>query len=84
MADSEDRLTNGEANIWDSGKVFSEKSILIPFEGVKLKSSEVYYWKVRIWDDENKASAWSQINTFTTGLLEDSDWGNALWISMEK
>ncbi|EFS31437.2 hypothetical protein BSGG_2137 [Bacteroides sp. D2] len=84
VADSEDRLTNGEANIWDSGKVLSEKSILIPFEGVKLKSSEVYYWKVRIWDDENKASAWSQINTFTTGLLEDSDWGNALWISMEK
>ena len=84
VADSPDKLMNSGVNIWDSGKVFSDKSILIPFKGLKLKSSEVYYWRVRIWNDEDKVSAWSQINTFATGLLVNSDWGNAQWISMEK
>ena len=48
VADSPDKLMNSGVNIWDSGKVFSDKSILIPFKGLKLKSSEVYYWRVRI------------------------------------
>ena len=84
VADSPDKLMNSEAHVWDSGKVISDKSILVPFKGVKLKSSQVYYWRVRIWNDEDKVSAWSQINTFATGLLANSDWGNAQWISMEK
>lgn len=84
VADSPDKLMKGEANVWDSGKVFSEKSILISFEGAQLKSSEVYYWKVRIWNDGDEASAWSQVNTFATGLQAASDWGDARWITMEK
>ena len=84
VADSPDKLANDEANVWDSGKVVSEKSILVSFGGAGLKSSEVYYWKVRIWNDEDEVSAWSRINTFTTGLLSDADWGDARWISMEK
>ena len=63
VADSPDKLMNSGVNIWDSGKVFSDKSILIPFKGLKLKSSEVYYWRVRIWNDEDNRNDWEADKT---------------------
>jgi alpha-L-rhamnosidase len=70
--------------IWDSHKVSSGKSILVPFAGSQLHTSAVYYWKVRIWNQDNESSAWSQVQTFTMGLLSVQDWQNARWIALEK
>lgn len=46
-------------------------------------SSTTYYWKVKVWNDKGEESVWSRANTFTTGLLNESDWGTSSWISME-
>ena len=42
--------------IWDSGKVKSGNSVLIPYSGQTLKSFGHYEWKVRAWDEKGRAS----------------------------
>jgi len=43
-----------------------------------------YYWKVRIWDEENIESSWSPVQTFEMGLMNESNWEDAKWISLNK
>ncbi|MDR1498426.1 MAG: glycoside hydrolase family 78 protein [Puniceicoccales bacterium] len=77
---------DGAGNIWDSGKIKSEQSVLVPFDGRQkpLKPSTVYYWKVRTWDKQHdRPSKWSNTQTFTTGLPNPNDWGKAVWIALE-
>ena len=84
VADSPGLLNENKGNIWNSGKMDSSESILIPFSGNELKSETTYYWKVRIWDQQGNVSEWSPINRFSMGLLTPTDWGEACWISLEK
>ncbi|MDR2774378.1 MAG: glycoside hydrolase family 78 protein [Tannerella sp.] len=73
------KLRRNEADVWNSGKVISTQSHLVTCEGAKLQSGGDYYWKVMVCDCNGKASAWSEIARFSTGLLNRSDWkGN--WI----
>ena len=60
VADSEEVLAVGEATIWDSGKLFSSNSVLIPFQGKELHSATRYYWKVKVWNEAGEESAWSK------------------------
>ena len=77
-ATSAKMLAHDHADLWASGKVESDETIQIPFPE-KLNSSEPVFWKVRVWDENGKASAWSQPATWTMGVLADSDW-HAQWI----
>ena len=56
VADSPGLLNENKGNIWNSGKMDSSESILIPFSGNELKSETTYYWKVRIWDQQGNVS----------------------------
>jgi alpha-L-rhamnosidase len=84
VADSPERLANNEGNMWDSGKVTSENSVLIPYAGTPLLAGKTYYWKVRTWDGHGNVSPYSTMERFDTGLLTDSDWSGARWIAFEK
>jgi alpha-L-rhamnosidase len=64
---------------WTSGKTLSSQSINIPYTGPTLQSGRKYAWHVRIWDDQNHASAWSAKATCQMGLLKPEDW-KAQWI----
>ncbi len=68
--------------IWDSSRVDSEKSILIPYEGPELSSRDRVYWRVRIWDETEAESAWSAMAYWEMGLLAIEDW-KAEWIDPE-
>jgi alpha-L-rhamnosidase len=68
--------------VWQSGKVQSDESILQPYAGKALKSGQVYYWKVRVWDNKGRVSGWSSPAFFETGLLSPSDM-KAGWIEMK-
>ena len=74
VALSEGHLQDGHADLWNSGKVQSSKSVLIPYLGKTLQSRTVAYWKIRVWDHNNVASAWSKIQSFSVGLLHAQDW----------
>jgi len=80
VADSKQALKRGTGNIWDSGKVPSDRSVNIIFQGTALKSDETYYWNVCIWNQDGKQSPWSEPAFFHTGLFEPSDW-KAEWIT---
>ncbi|MGP1477007.1 MAG: family 78 glycoside hydrolase catalytic domain [Phocaeicola sp.] len=72
------------ANMWDSGKVISRQSVLVPYSGNKLNAMITYYWRVRTWDKNGKVSNWSEIYSFSMGVLSESDWQNAKWIALQK
>jgi alpha-L-rhamnosidase len=52
----------------------------IKYAGPALASGRKYYWQVRVWDNNNKVSAWSQPASWEMGLLKQSDW-KAKWIA---
>lgn len=73
-ASSTDLLSEGKADLWDSGKTGSDASFRIQYTGKPLASGELAYWKVRIWDEDGKESEWSPQAHFSIGLLENKDW----------
>jgi alpha-L-rhamnosidase len=66
------RLSSGIADLWASGKVTSAESVMVPYEGRPLQSRKVCYWRVRVWNEEDKMSDWSIIRRFTIGILDGS------------
>ena len=74
------QLGQGIGNLWDSGKVTLSQSQYIVYAGKPLVAKMQCYWKVRIWDVEGKASAWSHPARWTMGLFRERDW-QGQWIS---
>jgi alpha-L-rhamnosidase len=79
VASSPGLLTNGKADLWDSGKVSADETSQIVYSGQPLVSREQCLWKVRTWDRDDQASAWSPDAQWTMGLLQPADW-SAKWI----
>ena len=69
--------------VWDSKKVVSDESVLVPYSGVYLSSRQKYYWQVKIWDAAGWEWAWAQTASFETGFFSSSEW-SAQWIEMSK
>lgn len=65
--------------LWQTGKVTSDASINIAYEGEKLQSGKRYFWRVRVWDNKGKSSGWSALNYFQMALLNAAEW-KAKWI----
>ena len=80
VANSEELLEQNKGDCWDSGKVASDQSIQVEYQGKPLASRMRCYWKVRVWDKDGKPSAWSEPALWTMGLLRDEDW-SAKWIT---
>ena len=73
-------LLDGEADLWDSGRVKSNKQLHVEYEGKSLKSSDRCYWHIEVWDGDGLKSNPSPIVWWEMGLLAPSDW-IASWIS---
>lgn len=82
VASSPGVLARGDGDVWDSGRVDSPRYAGVRFAGRQLESHTRYFWRVRVWDQDGRASAWSGIASWTTGLLHPSDW-RAHWIAAE-
>ena len=84
VASSEEHLKDGwfkscKPDLWDSGKVESDRSIQVAYGGKSLASRTTCHWKVRVWDQAGKASAWSAPARFVTGKMKPDDW-KGQWI----
>lgn len=67
-----DSVRQGIGTVWDSGKVSSQRSTNVPYNGPALLPNQAYYWRVMIWDDRDGPSAWSPVRSFRTAdTLED-------------
>jgi alpha-L-rhamnosidase len=68
----------GRADVWDSDRVASAQSVDVPYGGPPLRSAHRYFWRVRVWDAQGRAAAWSGPAYFETGLATP-DW-TAKWV----
>jgi alpha-L-rhamnosidase len=84
VATSPTKLGVKTSDMWNSEKVKSSKSTYVKYHGKTLKAGEKYYWKVKIWDERNQESGWSAPQSFQMGLLDESNWGESKWISLNK
>ena len=75
-------LTRGKDLHWSTGKVESGQSIHVLYSGPDLQSSAKYFWQVRVWDNHNQVSLWSDEAFFITGLFDAKDW-KAPWITFD-
>ncbi|MFI5933362.1 family 78 glycoside hydrolase catalytic domain [Actinoplanes sp. NPDC051494] len=58
----------GAADVWDSGQVASAASTDVAYGGPALAGNRTYHWRVRVWDAQGRASAWSAPARFDTGV----------------
>ena len=83
VASAPERLSEGRADLWDSGKVVSSDTIAVVYKGKPLTSGLRCYWKARVWDAQGRPSDWSPTAYWSMGLLKPADW-KAQWIGYDK
>lgn len=67
VSSSQENIDNNIGDIWDSEQVRESNSSGIEYAGNSLKQGTKYYWKVRIWDEINRLSSYSQSQAFQLG-----------------
>ncbi|MBO1511514.1 alpha-L-rhamnosidase [Metabacillus bambusae] len=83
VASNKSQLLKNEPDLWDTGKVDSDESVNIVYEGKALESKKRYFWRVKVWDNHGeKPSKWSKPAWLEMGLLDESAW-QAEWIGLE-
>ena len=73
------RVSEGSTEQWDSGKVQSDQSLHVVYDGPSPRSGQRYTWQVRVWDNFDLPSEWSAADWWEMGLLQAADW-QAHWI----
>lgn len=79
-ASSRQALLQGKADLWNSGKVADSQSLRIAYGGKPLSAGEECWWRVKVWDHDDKASAWSEPAVWVAGLPAQ-EW-QAQWIGV--
>jgi alpha-L-rhamnosidase len=80
VASSLAAIESGVGDLWDSGRVQTDRSINIPYQGNCLRSGGIYYWTVTVWDEHGNPSLPSLPARFEMGLLREDDW-HARWMA---
>ena len=76
-------LAGGKADVWDSGRVASNKSVGVVYGGPPLKPETRYFWRVLVWDQDGTAYPPSDVAWWETGLLDSKNW-RGKWIGFEE
>ena len=83
VATQKEMQQNESSELWDSGKVESNRTCHIEYDGKPLSSRLLCWWTVRVWDGEGNISRWSEPARWTMGLLSPADW-KAQWIGYDE
>jgi alpha-L-rhamnosidase len=81
VASNPDFLSEEKADMWNSGKVISDKSQFIIYSGKPLQPAKRYYWAIQLFDTTGNPSGFSEQAFFETGLM--NNW-KAKWVSAPK
>ena len=82
VASSAELLSKNQGDLWDSGIVSSRQQLWISYAGRRLRSGQRVWWKLQVATNKGR-SAWSEPQTFSVGLLNESDW-QGRWIGLER
>ena len=66
---------------WDTGRVDSAASADIPYDGRPLARGARYAWRVRVWDENQAESPWSDPAAFEVELDPETGWRGS-WIGL--
>ncbi len=69
-----------EKPFWDSGKVNSKSSVLVPYEGPALSARTRYFWRVCAWDQKGRETDFSEKAWWETGLIVTAGFSGG-WIT---
>ncbi|MEM8765157.1 MAG: sulfatase-like hydrolase/transferase [Bacteroidota bacterium] len=67
VSSTQKKINANIGDIWDSKRVASSASTDVEYSGTPLEINKTYYWKVRIWDEENRLVDYSGPQKFATG-----------------
>jgi alpha-L-rhamnosidase len=84
VASNPQLLADDQGDLWDSGQVESDQSVLVPYLGKPLSSRQACYWKVRVTDNQGHQSGWSDSAKWKMALLDPSDWSGSKWIGLRE
>ncbi|RXK87456.1 alpha-rhamnosidase [Filimonas effusa] len=76
------KLAAGEGDLWNSGKVETDNSVYIAYQGKRLASNKACYWKVRVYTNKG-LTEWSGPAQWGTGLRYYKDW-EGRWIGFDR
>jgi alpha-L-rhamnosidase len=79
VSDNLKDLQSLKGNLWQPGKIRTAQNLHIVYAGKPLKAFKRYYWRVRVYNQDGKASPWSDAAWFETAMLKQGDW-TAKWI----
>jgi alpha-L-rhamnosidase len=79
VSDNLKDIQQNKGNVWQSGKVNTSQNLHIQYVGSILQPFTTYFWRVKSYNKNGIASAWSNISTFETAAFQASDW-KAQWI----
>ncbi len=82
-ASSASGLTAASPDLWDSGKIVSDQSVLVSWAGKPLGSRSQVFWQVRVWDKDGQPTAWSDTASFELGLLDATNEWKGKWITAD-
>ena len=80
VASTPELLAADKGDLWDSGWVIGGDPASV-YQGSLLTSRQIACWKVRIQDEQQKGSPWSDPAIFEMGLLDRADW-QGQWIGL--
>src|SRR6266576_3668378 len=66
-------LKQNTGDLWDSARIATDQTVNLVYAGKPLASRQACFWKVRVWDKNDRAT-WSQPASWTMGLLQPDDW----------
>ncbi|WP_347052484.1 glycoside hydrolase family 78 protein [Flavobacterium olei] len=83
IASTQENLNANNADLWDSGKIESNESVNIIYNGKTLENRQNAFWKVKIWTNKGEIQS-TEKAFFSMGILNYADWKSTRWIGYEK
>lgn len=72
-------VEQGKGNVWETGRVEGNEQLIV-YSGRPLQPFTSYYWRVQLWDKDDKAGEPSATASFETGMMNISNWQGA-WLT---
>lgn len=82
VASTPELLSQNTPDLWNSGKISTDTSVGVRYQGKPLESGQPCYWKVTVWTNQGADSMTSKPARWSMGLLRPEDW-EAQWIGLD-
>ena len=72
------------SELWNTGKVESDRSVDIPYQGVALQAEKGYTVNLSVWDKDGRE--YKETTRFETGIMDPriSAWNGADWVGLRQ